>query len=109
MATAKDLLRAKVLGQQVKRIVVDIEGLPIEVRQMNVGQMLDAVNEEDNKRRMARYLIDCCYVPDTEEKVFDEADIDVLMEMPAGGYYTQIMNKINEQLLPKQLEVAGKS
>jgi hypothetical protein len=107
--SARDKIRAKVLSEQIKRVIVEIEGTQIEVRQMSVGQMLDSISVEDGKARMAQYLIDCCFVPGTEDKVFDSADLDVLMAMPAGGYYAVIMAEVNKQLLPKQLEAAGKS
>lgn len=106
---ARGKLRAKFLADKVKKVTVTIDGMDIEVRQMSVGQMLDTISEDDRKKQMARYIVDCCFVPGTDEKIFEEEDLEVLMGMPAGGYYSQIMEQINKQMLPKQLEVAGKS
>jgi hypothetical protein len=107
-SATRNNLRAKILAERAKKVVVTLDGMDIEVRQMTVGQALDTTNLEDDRKRMARYLVDCCYVPGTDEKIFEEADLDVLMDMPAGGYYTKIMEAVTAQMLPKQLEVAKK-
>jgi hypothetical protein len=102
-------IRDKILTQKGKAIIVRLDdGMEIEVRQLSVGQMIDSANEADTKKRMAAYLINCCFVPGTQERVFDNNDFDVLMGLPAGGYYQKLIDAINSQLLPEQLEEAGK-
>jgi len=109
MTTVRDGIRAKVLDEKLKKTVVKLDdGAEVEIRQMSIGQMLDAVNETDNRKRMASYLIACCFVPGTEEPVFEDSDFDVLMGLPAGGHYQKLMNVINSQLLPVELKEAGK-
>jgi hypothetical protein len=109
MNTVRDSIRGKILDEKIRRIVVELDdSTQVEVRQMSIGQMLDAVNETDNKKRMASYLISCCFVPGTEDPVFEAQDFDVLMGLPAGGYYQKLMDAINKQLLPAELKAAGK-
>jgi len=108
MATRNEL-RGKILSQKGRRTVIELEdGVEVEIRQLKVGQMIDNANESDTKKRMAKYLIECCYVPGTDERIFEDTDFDVLMGMPAGGYYQKLIDTINTQLLPEQLEEAGK-
>lgn len=107
--STRDQIRAKILAEQVKRVTVTLDGMDIEVRQMTVGNMLDSVSVEDRRQQMANYLIECCFVPGTDEHIFEAADLDVLMSMPAGGYYSRLMDEINKQTLGKQIEVAEKS
>lgn len=99
MSAEKDKIRAKVLSEKVTNVEVPLDdGQIIDVRDGSVGGMLDAVSVEDTKHRMARMLIHCCYVHGTDEKVFDEADFDVLMQLPAGGTYKKCMDVINERM-----------
>jgi hypothetical protein len=109
MSTVRDGLRKKILDEKIRKIIVDLDdGVQVEVRQMSIGQMLDTVNDPDNKKRMANYLISCCFVPGTDDPIFEDSDFDVLMGLPAGGYYQKLMDAINAQLLPMELKEAGK-
>jgi hypothetical protein len=102
-------IRDKVLTQKPRSVIVTLQdGMQIEVRQLTVGQTIDAANEQDTKKRMATYLALCCYVPGTNETLFDMNDIEALMNLPAGGYYQQLIEAVNTQLLPEQMEEAGK-
>lgn len=101
-------LRGKILGQKSRKIIIELDdGQKVEVRQMTVGQMIDSAADPDTKKRMARYLVECCFVPGTEDKIFEPSDFDVLMGLPAGGYYQKLIDAINSQLLPEQLDEAG--
>ncbi len=108
--SAKDILRSKILGQKPLTDVVELEdGVQIEVRQSSVGQILDAMKTEDNKIRLLGILVDCCYVPGTDEKVFDAADVDALAQMPSGSYWQKLMDAINKQTLSARIEEAEKN
>jgi len=109
MSDVRNQIRTRVLSEKLESSVIELDdGTKIEVRQTSVGQMLDTVNEADLKKRMARLLIDTCYVPSTDEKVFEEADFDVLMTLPSGGTYQKLIDAINKKMLPASLEEAGK-
>jgi hypothetical protein len=108
--TARDVLRSKILGQKSLSDIVELDdGVQIEIRQASVGQILDAMKTEDNKGRLLGILIDCCYVPGTDERVFDEADVESLASMPSGGYWQKLMDAINKQALPAKIEEAEKN
>ena len=94
--SARDVLRAKVLGDKPKSNVVTLDdGVQVEVRQTTVGSMLDAINIEDSKQRMAQMLVISCYVPGTEDQLFEAADIDTILAMPSGGYYQKLIDAMN--------------
>ena len=109
MSTVRDNIRSKILGEKLNTQMVTLDdGVQIEVRQTTVGQMLDAVKEEDLRRRMIRLLIDSCFVPASNDKVFEEADFDVLVSLPAGGYYQKLMDAVNSKSFPVAVEDAKK-
>ena len=114
-ATLRDSLRttifsAKRSSQLVPVGSVDADGnqLMIEVVQPKVGDMLDNMGTDNMRQRIARMMIDSCFVPGSSEKVFEEADYDSLMELPAGGDYASLISAITANIDPKKQEAAAK-
>jgi len=77
-------------------------GADVEVRQPTLAQITKLskmANKPDNKVPQITYmLVEYCYVPGTDEKLFDEADIPVLSEMPAGPWinaFNTALEKLN--------------
>lgn len=110
MSEGRDKLRSKVFSEKAKVILIDLDdGQQIEVRQPTIGMLLDVVSLEDLKSRMSQMLIKTCYVPGTNEKVFDESDKDILMELPQGGVYQKLIDTIQANMnLPAKVEEAAK-
>jgi hypothetical protein len=103
-------LRSKIFSEQRKSQFVTLsDGLQVEVRQTTVGQMLDTIAIEDQKERMVRLMISSCFVPETDEHLFEVGDLDAVMEMPSGGYYQKLLDAINKDAIDKQAEKAKKS
>jgi hypothetical protein len=114
----RDQLRAKIFGAQPSSklvsigLVSDSDGLAteqfIEVRQAQVGQMLDNMGSDNMRQRISRMMISCCYIPGSSEQLFEEADFDMLMQLPADHVYTGLMTAITDNMNPKAQEVAAK-
>lgn len=111
MANAtRDSLRSHILSQKVTSKIVTLEdGFEVEIRQSTVGQMLDNMNLPDVQQRVLSMLIRSCYVPGTEELLFEEADIESLRELPSGGYWQALIDAANSLMLPAQIETAEKN
>lgn len=107
---SRDLLRSKIFSEKVKVTLIKLDdGQEIEVRQPSVGLLLDVVSIEDLKSRMAQMLIASCFVPGTEQKVFDDADKDILMGLPQSGAYQNLVDAIQENMnLPGKVDKAAK-
>lgn len=94
--TARDVLRAKILGDKPKSSIVTLDdGVQIEVRQTTVGSMLDAIGIEDTKARMAQMLVISCFVPGTNDPLFEVTDLELIMGLPSGGYYQKLIDAMN--------------
>ena len=82
----RDEIRAKVFSSasaQRKSYVLPFFGTEIELRQATVGEITQMIEEgSTGKISLPLYLIRHAYVPDTEEKVFETADLDGLMALP---------------------------
>jgi hypothetical protein len=101
MAKSRAELRSSIFSStntKPKSKLVDFFGEQIEVRQPKVGVVLDLRNagEKNIKQMLISTLIQYCYVPGTDEKVFEEADEDQLMEMPFGEDLTRLQTAISE-------------
>lgn len=99
--SSRDNIRAKILGSTtVSTIAVDFFGEQIELRQATVGQMqkmIDAQNAGDaTSKGVVAYLIAYAYVPGTDEKLFDDADAEVLGQLPFDDNMKALTDAINK-------------
>lgn len=91
----RDALREAMLSSRPAVEVVPLKsGLSVEVRQPTVGEQLELAKSEDTGDRVLRLFIEHVYVPGTNERVFDEADYEVLKQLPAAGDYQSIMKAL---------------
>lgn len=109
----RNAIRSKVFSQKPKSKLVPLEdgnedGPKVEVRQPRVGDMIDGMDAPSGRHRIARMIINSCYVPGTEEKVFDEADFDMLMDMPAGSVYAGLIGAVESNIDLKVQEAEAK-
>lgn len=110
---SKEKLRAKTIGarKEFRRVYVNVDTLEksdardgagdfIEVRaptmkgqtkitglfrakQMKNGE-IEVIG--DQARQMTAAIVECCFVPDSDERVFDETDVPAMLESPLDGY-----------------------
>lgn len=94
-AQTRDEIRSAIFNQKVHHKEVEFAGIKMELRQPNVGAIIGR-ERTDSKAFMTQMLIDYCYVPGTEERVFEEADQDSLMAVPFNSDWVNLQKKIDE-------------
>lgn len=89
---SRDTIRAAALGESKQRSeIVRWRDVEIEVRQPTVGQrsaILKAGGDRESPdmgRMLAVATVRCSFVPGSGERVFDDADVDALLDQPCGG------------------------
>lgn len=101
----RDEIRTAILDAKPRAIIVEAFGIEIEVREPLMRQIMELnaknVNEDgtpkaNNTNAMAESLAAYLYVPGTDEKVFDENDVDVLQSAPFGEDIRKIQEAINK-------------
>lgn len=94
---ARQDLRDKLLGHapKPKRKLITLFGSDIELQQPTLRAILDAQKVQDDKARSVDMIIGYTYVPGTNEKVFEPADSEVILNWP-----------FDKELLDLQLAVA---
>jgi len=93
---SRDSIRSKLLGSSPRSVLVDIDDIQIEVRQPTVGDLLKGIDNPDQKGGlMIQSVIDHCYVPGTNERVFEPEDIEALQAMPFGDSWLKITKALD--------------
>jgi hypothetical protein len=106
--TLRDRLRGKTLGakKNFKFEIVVIDGEEFEVRQPTLKQRSDlrkrCATMEGSKFEFDIFefltwaVIECTFVPGTDDKVFEASDYDMLGSIPAGGWFDDLSEKASE-------------
>ncbi|MFW5903055.1 MAG: hypothetical protein ACOCTT_04155 [archaeon] len=116
MSEIKNKLREITVGKspEFKSEIVEIDGQEFEMREPSVGTRgkiisgsgisfsQDGVDNDMNISQMQiLVVVYCTYVPDTDEQVFSEKDIPMLLEQPAGSFVDKLaqvgMRLMNQQ------------
>lgn len=93
--STRDNIRKATVGakKEFRKELTEWDGLEVEVRQPSVlsrRELLNACSDEegnvDGQELMIWALIQNTYVPGTDEKVFDRADYDSIVNQPTGGF-----------------------
>ena len=81
-----------------KSIEFKFFGVLIELRQPPMKQVMEAqaTAADDRSKAAAQMVVRYAYVPGTNERVFDEADIDGILNMPFGSDLADLNLKIAE-------------
>lgn len=108
---SRDEVRSKLFsGAQSNRKTetINMFGTQVEVRQPSVGQVLELQGSDDQRSQLVRMMIEYCYVPGTDEKVFEPADEEAIMNWPVGDWFNQFNNAVM-RLTDINVEAAAKN
>jgi hypothetical protein len=102
----RDKIRSIALGSKknFKTKTVKFNGVEIEVKQLTLGERSEyTMSCIDNKTQQADVLklqvyaiIKSCYVPNTDTKIFEDTDYEMLCNDVTGGLADQLWNAIQE-------------
>lgn len=89
-------IRSAIFATRPKSIEIELFGTTIELRQPSMGTMFKAQQGASTAHSAAQMLMAYAYVPGTDEKVFDEADIDEVINLPWGNDLVKVQSAIAE-------------
>ena len=91
--SSRDAIRAAVFSSaNFSREKIKMFGMEVEIRQPSVKEVIDLADAEANRERLTNLIINHTYVPGTEEKVFEKADFDSVLNMPSGDWMLNFQN-----------------
>lgn len=94
----RDDIRSAILTAPADVDKVDCFGIKVEVRAPDLETLTQYRDFKTDDTVLARAIINNVYVPDTEERVFDEADIDGLMKSKFGKDMRKLVAAVNRVL-----------
>jgi len=94
----REALRAHLLSSKpkAKSTVIDLFGVDVELRQPSFKSIMTARETEDPVERAASMIIKYAFVPGTNEQVFDDADMDQILDWPFGEDLARLNTAITE-------------
>jgi hypothetical protein len=92
----RDEIRAKILGAKPKTVTLDVFGTTIEIRQPSLRDIFQAQASDDSTKVIVQTIIEYCVVPGTNDKVFEAADLDVILSMPFGEDLAKLQRAITQ-------------
>lgn len=120
--STRDAIRAATVGSSAnfKKKMVEFNGVEVEVREVSPGvrekirkkAQSRVISNKDGTQEIqlnaaeytAHSIIEACYVPGTDEKVFEPADLKTILNSSASGYYkvlgdaaSELMNEAEEE------------
>lgn len=94
---SRDEIRSKIFANaKPKSKTTTFFGAKIELRQPPMSVVMELQAYEDRTAAAAQMIVNYSYVPGTNEKVFDEADLNLIGNMPFGHDLAQINTVIAE-------------
>ncbi len=101
VVVSRDSMRAKIFSgknKHRKTKIIDFMGEDVEVRQPTVKQVQELAKEARKEESDAVLLsiMEYCYVPGTDDKVFEDADKDNLLGLPVGEWLNNLNQAIEE-------------
>jgi hypothetical protein len=110
--TSRTEVRAAIFSAENRKFKteeVTFYGQKLEIRQPSLQQILDSSQTEDRKQAVIDIMVGYCYVPGTEEKVFEASDKDMLLSMPFGDDFLKINQTIEKLTSVNVLDQAKNS
>ncbi|KKN90085.1 hypothetical protein LCGC14_0231980 [marine sediment metagenome] len=107
----RDEIRAALFSsKQFKRKKVKILEQDVEIKQPSVGELtgIGKLDEDKDKNSVCLLMIEYCYVPGTNEKIFTKEDYDGIMGFPSGDW-VQTFNRAWMELAGIDWEEAEKN
>lgn len=106
----RDRIRGKVFSSAPNFDTVEFNGSKIEIRQPTLGEIfqIQQAAGEDLLYNTITMLIKYCFVPGTNENVFEEADREQLAHLPFNVDLQKLSKALNALIGGQQLDAAAK-
>lgn len=106
-APTRQSIRDRIFAAKSRSMTIDFFGTNIELRQPKMGDVLAMRRGESNLDAAQMMLVHYAYIPGTDEKVFEETDIDSLDQLPFGEDMTRFSEAVADLMGQggKELEV----
>jgi hypothetical protein len=77
-------------NRKPRTVLIKIFDQEVEVRQPTVAAITRMTQRADRQHAIVSILIEYCYVPSTNDRVFSEDDRDMILDLPTGQWLTDL-------------------
>ena len=108
----RDELRKSILNQKAQDRLVELStGQKVLLKAPSLksrGQIIKFADGDKADMAMAQIqaVIACCFDPETKEQLFDQSDVEVLLNMPSNSVIDELSKAASELLNPESASEA---
>lgn len=95
---SRDDIRTAILDSKGESELIPFGKVMVEVRTPALEDLLQYRNAEGDDTIMARAIVNNCWVPGTEDRVFEEADIAAIMKLKFNADMRRLNKAVTEVL-----------
>lgn len=94
----RDEIRAVLLGKtpKAKSVAIEVYGVKLSLKQPRFGDIMTAREEPNPAKRAVELIIQYAYVPGSEDRVFEDTDMEMILRWPFGEDLVRLQNAIAE-------------
>lgn len=108
--SVRDRIRAATLKSRLpKSKQIMFFGELIEIRQPRLADVMKAQDADSREDGVIHTLINNAYVPGTNDRVYEDADIETLKQLPFGGDFVAVAEALQELTSVNFLDGKGAS
>lgn len=99
----RDELRSKLLAQSGNPIeVIEFKGIKVDFLRPTLKQRADIArsNEKDTFGFIFSIIKECCRVPGTSERIFEDADREAFDNCQSGTFFDHMLTKVERLVSP---------
>lgn len=96
-SSMKKQLRDKILNTRPNATkTVSLFGNSVELKQPTIGELLALQELANNKERIVAVMLNHCYVPGTNDKIFEPEDGEALLALPFSEDITRVQEAFGD-------------
>lgn len=94
----RDEIRSILLGKtpKAKSVEIEVYGVKLSLKQPRFGDIMTAREEQNPAKRAVELITQYAYVPGTEDRVFEDSDMEMILRWPFGEDLVRLQNAIAE-------------
>lgn len=89
-------IRDQILSTKAETRILSLFGTEVELRQPDLREIMNYNSQEDRSAAAADMVIRYLYVPGTNVRIFEDSDVDAVLNLPFGPDMQRLQKAVNE-------------
>ncbi len=94
--TKEEFRKSLFAGKKLKRKKIKIRGVPVEIQQPTIRQILRQRDSENTEDQLVDMLVEYCFIPGTDQKAFESTDKGDILEWPVEAWFTDFNDAVSK-------------